>query len=131
MVAQFVNVMEQLLPEQLLPATSACGLSGSQLAAVLCQEREDCVEERERLVVARKPASTFVRKQCLIYSNLCGHLVGGDLCCVCKDRVPQELEHALHPHSFSSYFPVFPAASHIASILHSLLEQLLGFHHRQ
>lgn len=66
-----MGLMEQLLPEQLLPATSACGLGRSRLAAPqCCQERGDCVEEKERLAVARKTASTFVRKHCLVYSNL-------------------------------------------------------------
>jgi len=67
--------MEQLLHEQLLQAASARGLSYSRLAALWCQEREDYVEEKERLAVAREPASPFMKKQCLTYSILCDHLL--------------------------------------------------------
>lgn len=95
-----MGLMEELLPEQLLPATSACGLGCSKLAALQCQEREDCMEEKERLAIARKTASIFIRKHCLTYPDLCSHLVAGDLCCVSKDWVPQKLEHALIPTPF-------------------------------
>lgn len=63
MATELVSLMEQLLHEQLLQAASACGLSYSRLAALQCQERENYVEEEERLPIARKPASPFIRKQ--------------------------------------------------------------------
>lgn len=48
---EFVSLMEQLLHEQLLQGASACGLSYSRLAGLWCEEREDCVEERVRLLL--------------------------------------------------------------------------------
>lgn len=111
--------MEQLLHEQLLQTAAACGLCYSRLAALQCQEREDYVQEKERLVVARKPASPFIRKQCLTYPVVCDNLLHTRLLVIllCGQRMSTlEIRACTASPHLLTLFASLPPPSHIAPL---------------